>query len=803
MRYLTAVLVLVGLLGCVTHAHAVTYAAGPPISLAVKASTFRVTPGQSVHLYITYADKDYVTTGNNTTTFDDPVTVTWQCTGGSLSKFSAGDIQPLDLLWVSPPTPGYYTVILSATDSGQYANDAVVRRVVEFNVQQAGATTVPSARVGANPQTIQLDRNPTSLITAQVLGQDIAGKEVSFYTTRGVLSAAKATTDANGVASVRLTATAQDIGAITVVAAYGNTSSTTHVEVVAHTPAPAPPAQIPGPPPPPNYQPAFLISVDPPSVPADGQSMANVSLRLTDMRGLGIRRQDVNFTISYGRIEPRALTDNNGYARVRVFAPNQPGQAMIYARAGALQSYTTVTFMPVQTLAQGSPRLFLTITPTNVAADGASKAVIEVLALDSDGHALANTTVDFSSTLGTMLTPRMNTNRDGRAGSYLVAPVTPGLATVTARLGDITAASQLAFLGVSANGPTLDVRTWNGQSTVFAADNWLYRIVKVENGQQGALTNTLLVLDANGKIAKQIDPGKSVQLLRDQNGVAHGYAVEERDTVRIEVLRADGSSLRSLTMPLPIGSRLADLRYADPAGQVVVMTANPDGTRPQLVYFSPDGNKIFTLKDGLEALPVAALGSDGYLALTFAGGTVRLYNPSGDIMTEPRRPDNLPVTRLAIGPGGEWVAIASRLAGQTETPPHLSVFSRQGSLLVSKDLDVLQLAPAGKSGILIATAESTRYLSLATRDIVWTLPGAFERFLESDGTGIIAGQRDPKTQDLLSRVLVIRLSDGKILGSQLFDDFHEVRGIIPPATDGKVGVLTANFALHFPLPADK
>lgn len=798
--------VLCCLLLLAAFAGAVEYNLGKPIALRARVPAYTVTPGQAIHLSITYSDTDYVM-GNNgmiREQIDDPIKLTYQATDGRLTPMTPANVQPVDLMWSSPVEPGYYAIVLTADDSGRFADDPPQRQIIEIAVQQDKNTPIiPTVRVGANPQTIQLDQITTTTVTAQLLGKNVEGKTVSFFSTAGTLSAATVVTDATGLAVVRLTAGQQDIGSVQVAAFYGNTTATTTVEVVARTPKPKPP-QPPLPPPQlPGYQPDFLITVDPPSLPADGRSTAVVTVRVTDARGLGVLRKTVNFATTFGRIEPRAMTNRDGYASVRYYAPPTPGQGVITAQVDAQRSYTVVRIEDPHEDPTGPPRIFLTINPSTVLADGVTKILVETLVLDSDGYAIADAPIDFTSTLGTVQFPRVTTTKDGRAGTYVIASTTPGIAVVSARYGQISTASQVLFQGTAAAGTGLDLRIWSGQLSRFTAERWLFRQTQFEDGQQGAGTKMLQVFDTNGKVTKELDLGKTAKLILDQYGAAHGYATEENGKAVLNILRPDGNVQRTFSLDLPIGSQLVDLYYAEPSGHVLVTMANPDGSKPAVYFLSPDGAQLLSLRDGLESMPVTALGGDGYLAVALAGGTVRIYSPQGAQVCDARRTDGMPPAQIALGPAGEWVAIASMLAGQTETPGNLTVFSRQGTSLFNQAMNVTHLAPVDKNGVMIATTDSTRYLNLATRTIAWTMPGGYERFLAQQGMGIIAGQHDPKTQALLSRIVVVRISDGQQLTVQQLDDLRDFLAILPLDINNRVGVVTTNYTFRFPLPANK
>ncbi|MHB0938660.1 MAG: Ig-like domain-containing protein [Armatimonadota bacterium] len=796
---LSALLLLIG----AARVLAVEYDDGTPISLNLRVSATTVGPAQLVQIRIEANDMDLEDRGRGWERINDPVTLAYQVTAGELTKRSI-TANPVDLTWQAPMQPGVYALYVTATDSGRYFEDYTERRVVEFTVQQAGGNVfVPTVRVGANPQTIRLDRQTSTNLTAQVFGEDKAGKEVTFFATGGALSAARATTNNAGQATVKLTVTPDDLGTITVAASFGNTTSTTTVQVVDRNPGPVHPLPPTFPPPPiGNISPGFTISVEPNVLPADGESTALVRIRLTDPRGLPIQRQNVTFRSTIGSIAPRmTITDYYGGATAQIQAPDEPGAGYIVVNAGALQNYATIVFEPIEDDGPvGQPRIFLTIDPTEQMADGAAKVRVEALVLDGNNRAIVDEEINFSTTLGRIGQGTVVTDEEGRASTTLTAPDRPGLAVVTAAMGRLTAASQVQFQGGTAGGAQLEIAQWAGQQTTFVAPKWLKRDVRMEGGGKSTTTSELQILDDTGKPAFQVALGANGVIVRDQYGLAHGYGIEQNDTATVVILQQNGRMQHTITIPLAIGSHLADVRYAEPGGQVLVSIAQPDGTRPEVHFYGPVGDEVLTLGQGLERLPVMALGGDGYLAMALPGGSVRLYNGLGQPVSEGRRTDGLEARSVQVGPGGQWVAVAAALAGQDQRPPVVSVFSSQGGMpFATYQLDAVRMAPVSATALVVATPDTTALLNLAGKNIAWKISGGFERFLAVADMGILAGHYGGEDAGATGRVTFIQLRDGRLIVTEPFDTGRIV-ALTPPALDGTVGVLGEFYALNLALP---
>jgi len=796
---LSALLLLIGV-----RVLAVEYDDGAPITVNLRVSAAKVSLGQTVQIHIEANDMDLEDRGQGWQRINDPVTLAYQATGGELTKRSL-TTNPVDLLWQAPMQPGVYALYVTATDSGRYFEDPPERRVVQISVQQAGGNTfVPTVRLGANPQTIRLDKNNSTNLTAQVFGEDKAGKEITFFATGGALSATHATTNNTGQATVRLTVSQNDLGTITVAASLGNTTSTTTVQVVDKTPGPVHPGPPIFPPPPiGNISPGFTISVEPNVLPADGESTALVRIRLTDPRGLPIQRQNVVFRSTIGSIAPRmTITDYYGGATAQITAPTEPGGGYIVVNAGALQNYATIAFEPVENQGPaGPPRIFLTVDPTEQAADGVAKVRVEALVLDGDDRAITDQEVSFSTTLGRLGQATVVTDEEGRAATTLIAPDRPGLAVVTAAMDGITAASQVDFQGGDAGGAQLEIAQWAGQQTTFVTPKWLKRDIRFEGGGKSTTASELQILDDTGKPTFQVALGASGVIVRDQYGLAHGYTLEENAKATVVILRPDGRLQQTITVPLAIGSHITDAQCAQPGGQVLVSIAQPDGTRPEVHFYGAVGDEVLKLDQGLERLPVMALGGDGYLAMALPGGSVRLYNGTGQPVSDGRRTDGLEARSVQVGPGGQWVAVSAALAGQDQRPPVVSVFSAQGGMPIANyALDAVRMAPVSGSALVVATPDATVLLNPAANAVAWKISGGFERFLAVGDMGVLAGHyADDNAGGATSRVSFIQLRDGRLIISEPFDTGRIV-ALTPPALDGTVGVLGEFYALNLALP---
>lgn len=549
--------------------------------------------------------------------------------------------------------------------------------------------------------------------------------------------------------------------------------------------------------------------------------------------------KEVRFFTTGGTLSAtRALTDATGQATVTLTAGRGDiGAITVSAFYGTTTATTAVqviaksyapgtnTLPPLPSLpiGYGWGGLTVDVTPATLPADGQSAAVVTI----RSGY--PGQPVLIRATAGIVTPTAAQTDLTGCAVVTLTAPDTAQGGYVIATIGALNGYAPVNFTAPTAappdtapvisneppasgqppaqrvnTGPPLDIRAWSGQQTAFVADNWVQRQLRAEQGTQAIFTQHLQLLGADGEVSKDIDLGKDGKLIHDQQGRAVGYAVSRGDKALLMLLRPDGGTDRSLTIPLAIGSQLREAQYANPAGNLLVTIAAPDGTRPEVYYYGSDWiTPLLAWKDGLEALPLLALGGDGVLAAALPGGTVRLYNAGGQKVAEGQRLDRLPATALAVGPGGEWVAVASAQPEQTREPARVTVFAGGSGLIIATfSLEARTLAPISKSALAVATADHSYLLDLAAKRIAWDMPGGFTRCLAVGDLAIFAGQRDGQTNHTTTRLTVARLDTGAILLSQPYLT-GEILALLPPDPAGNVGLISSYYAFRFKLPAEE
>ena len=192
----------------------------------------------------------------------------------------------------------------------------------------------------------------------------------------------------------------------------------------------------------------FTLTVESPftAIPVGG-TPAPIRVRVTDRFGNPVDGVTVTLSTTAGVITPTVASTVDGEVTAILTSPTQVGSATVFAQAGKLKDSIVIGFLP------GPPAvLLLEATPTELPADGASRATIQATVQDAYGNPVAdNTPVVFSTTLGRLYN---GFNRhvvgtfDGLAATTLQAGHTPGIARVRAEVEGLVREVEVVFLEV-------------------------------------------------------------------------------------------------------------------------------------------------------------------------------------------------------------------------------------------------------------------------------------------------------------------------------------------------------------------
>jgi adhesin/invasin len=144
----------------------------------------------------------------------------------------------------------------------------------------------------------------------------------------------------------------------------------------------------------------------------------------------------VSFTASLGDVESATATTVGGVATATL-SSTVSGVAMVTATVGSLSATIPVTFIP------GAPfTLTLTAVPDTLSVDASS--TLTATATDQYGNAVADgTTISFTTSLGALSSGTANTS--GGDAVVTLPSMTPGVATVTATAGSLSATALVTF----------------------------------------------------------------------------------------------------------------------------------------------------------------------------------------------------------------------------------------------------------------------------------------------------------------------------------------------------------------------
>ncbi|SFD32909.1 beta strand repeat-containing protein [Paracidovorax konjaci] len=279
---------------------------------------------------------------------------------------------------------GSVTLAYSATRSGTDTltiQGAGASQALTVNVSSVNfAFTSPAANT-------EVEVNSSRAVTVRYLsgGVGVAGKAVSFGTTRGTVSPAQAVTDANGTATVQVTS--PSVGVATVSARVDDSAITTlPVSFVASTPA------------------TLVLQTSSAALAPNspGSSTNQVQLRATvrDAAGNAVKGKTVFFTavqdLSGGSIKTgTAVTDANGLA-TDVFVSGATSTAANGVQIRATVANTSIS--AVSSLTVSSQALFISIAANNTIEKQTTtyRKTFSVQVTDANGAPVANQNVTLS-----------------------------------------------------------------------------------------------------------------------------------------------------------------------------------------------------------------------------------------------------------------------------------------------------------------------------------------------------------------------------------------------------------------------
>lgn len=455
----------------------------------------------------------------------DAVTVS-ESTGGH-AKISTGVISSTNSNQETFSITDLYpeTVIFTATDS----NGVVIDETASITFTPS-ASEASNSSVTASPATVPADGSSSTSITVTLKdssGNPVSGHQVTLSNDgTGVVESGQgtgatpttATTNTNGVAS--FTATALDALGETVVFSATDTTDSNPVIQTATVDFEAPPSEAS----------QSSVSVSPPSVPADGTSVATVSVTLLSASGQPISGHDVSLSpqgSSSAVVTPVSGIATNGSGQVYFNVTDTSVQTVtfnvidttasvtlgrqatvIFQKPSTEAAQSTISASPVLLAGNGSASSTVTVTLVNnslpvVGADvtlqtASNSAVIQATSPITNSSGVATFSVSDTSAESVVLSAYDSTNSVAITASVTLtftavpseqqsstlqvnsttAPdngITPIVATVTLMNGTTPIANHEVALSISAGShavvnPEPSVTGVNGEATFSVTD---------------------------------------------------------------------------------------------------------------------------------------------------------------------------------------------------------------------------------------------------------------------------------------------------------------------------------------------
>ncbi|MEN0105538.1 MAG: Ig-like domain-containing protein, partial [Pseudomonas sp.] len=355
------------------------------------------------------------------------VPVAWSSSAGELAVSSS----------LTDATGAATMALTSATDvtiATVEASAAAARATTQVSfVAGVPAPGVLGMQLSATPGNIVADGSSTSELRADVrdrLGHPVGpGVVVSWTVTAGSLAGESSVTDADGVATMRLTS-ANTITTGTVEASAGAARNSLSVNFVAGAPT------------------ELSVAATPASLVANGSSHSTLSATVRDVFGNRVGEGVlVNWTTSAGQLAAASSSTNAiGVATVVLTSAKVAGVATVQATAEAAQGSAEVTFTPVT-----AEHMELNALPLVIAADNHATSLLEAHVSDSEGNEvgegtevrwyLTNNSAGAVLDAGTSLT-----DARGVAQMRVSSPVYRDGVTVNATVGaDVQTSLEVSF----------------------------------------------------------------------------------------------------------------------------------------------------------------------------------------------------------------------------------------------------------------------------------------------------------------------------------------------------------------------
>lgn len=447
---------------------------------------------------------------------------------------------------------------VQATLTSKTAGDIVITATTASDPQgkthsvhfSADATTAAITELSADKLTAIADDADTITLTAKltdVNNNPVANGVVIFATAQGHLSAAEATTNAEGKAQVKITSTSSGIATVSATAATDAHGKRLDLRYVAN-PATA-------------IVESLTSSVD--RAPADDVSAITFTATLKDAYGNPVQGQPLSFTTSGGRLSSAtAITDANGHGRIQLTSARS-GDTTVTATSASDSSGKQKTVL-FEADASTATIHSLTANRTSAIANGSDAITLTATVNDAQGNPTPGVVITFKPAFGALSAPQGTTDQQGQVSVTLSSTQSGDVAVMATTATDPTGKS--LSLRFDADASSAVVVSLNTDKMSAPADG------------KTAISLTASVKDAHGNAV----PAVQVHFSNDKGRLSASDVMTDSHGLASVALTStqDGPLTIAATTP------------TDPSGQRKKVTFTADASTATIASLTTDHNAL-------------------------------------------------------------------------------------------------------------------------------------------------------------------------------------------------------------------
>lgn len=512
-------------------------------------------------------------------------------------------IQNIEVNWTTTGVAGILSTTKSVTDSSGKAS------VIVKAGDTAGNLTVTATSIkGSANKVISLTQAPVKIVSLKMVSnfENVVadGQSQSVFTitaidsdnnpvsnlkinwsksgSDGVLSTDQSLTNSSGQANVTFTS-GFTIGDLTITATTVNGSITKSIKLV------SPPIKIT----------QIEVSSNNDTMVADGLSQTVYTATIKDSNGGLVTNQIVNWSKNLSDVilsVDKSTTNSLGQATVTVKSGLTAGDLVITATIDNINKSKTIKLTPIPV---SSPTFTLTALSPIIFADEVSSSTLVATFKDGSGNPIANSEIDWSSTVGAIEHPKTLTDSNGQSTNRIRSVKTATTSVITATTGGISQNVSVEFEFATARVTAFDAQPQS---------------IKADGVETTTLTATVKNLD--GSVARAGIPVNFSQGIQNFNNLSSNRALTDSagkayvtfsGTVSLKAtisagVDSEGSIVNTVVDLTPIYNYSATIDTPSPASikadgidstNLVAHVKNDDGTPApniRLNWATEDGN---------------------------------------------------------------------------------------------------------------------------------------------------------------------------------------------------------------------